>query len=72
MDFPDRIYIDGVLHRATKLDLGTFYVDCPELPARPCAQHHLFPDSVHHMRNGGAVRTGGHRYSLWPDVGEKK
>lgn len=71
MDFPDRIYIDGVLHRATNLG-GYFYVDHKDHPCVPCAQHHLDGAAVLHLRTGGAVRTGGHRYSLWPDVGEKK
>lgn len=68
MIFSDVIYIDGVKHRATALDLGYFYVDHPGHPHTPCAQHHLFPASVLHLRTGGAVRTSGHRYSLHPEV----
>ena len=68
MTFSDVSYIDGVKHHATKLGSGRFYVDHPSMPARPCAQHHLFPASVLHLRTGGAVRTSGHRYSLHPEV----
>ena len=68
MTFSDVIYIDGVKHHATALDSGYFYVDHPSMPGSPCAQHHLFPASVLHLRTGGAVRTSGHRYSLHPEV----
>ena len=68
MTFSDVIYIDGVKHRATTLDSGYFYVDHPDHPHIPCAQHRLDPASVLHLRTGGAVRTSGHRYSLHPEV----
>lgn len=64
---PDIIYIDGVKHRVITRSNGTFHVDHPDMPGHPCAQHRLDPASVMHLRTGGAVRTGGHRYSLWPD-----
>ena len=68
MTFSDVSYIDGGKHHATKLDEGSFYVAHPSMPGSPCAQHHLFPASVLHLRTGGAVRTSGHRYSLHPEV----
>jgi hypothetical protein len=71
VNFCEHIYIDGVRHSATKLGEGRFYVDHKDFPCVPCAQHYLNPVAVSHLRTGGAVRTSGHRYSLWPDAEEK-
>ena len=35
MTFSDVVYIDGVTHRATKLEEGRFYVDHPDHPHTP-------------------------------------
>ena len=66
----ETIYIDGVKHNCTALmesyRVNRFFVDSDEMPFRACAQHTLRGEAIAHLRTGGAVRTGGHVYSLSP------
>jgi hypothetical protein len=59
-----KIVINKVPHQIIKIEHGGIYVDCKEVPGRPCSFHRMSEHDIRMLKLGYGLQTNGNNYQL--------